>query len=146
MAYVDPKRSDTPEGELVVVDRHAGTVGREVKHVVAIAERELRVGAIGERDPSEPGEYGVVIPIVEGVRAVALKARERYRVARGFGPAGRRRVPDERPVRAASHARLRAAGARARSRPREDLDDPRHRVGAIQHARGSAHDLDSVDL
>src|SRR5437667_9988398 len=88
MADVDPKRRTTPEGELVVVDRHAGTVGREVKHVVAIAERELRVGAIGERDPSEPGEYGVVIPIVEGVRAVALKERGRYRVARGYGLSG----------------------------------------------------------
>src|SRR5437899_11436586 len=126
MADVDPKRRTTPEGELVVVDRHAGTVGREVKHVVAIAERELRVGAIGERDPSEPGEYGVVIPIVEGVRAVALKARERYRVARGFGPTGPRRAPDERPERAAPPAPPPPPGAPPRSRRREDRDAPRH--------------------
>jgi len=54
MADVERDCGATLEAELIMVDRIAVAVGREVKGVVVVAEGEDRVGAVARRDTHEP--------------------------------------------------------------------------------------------
>ena len=130
--------------EGVRVRRLAGTVGRDMIDVIAISVRQARVGA-GVRSNAHPGaHHRVAVRVVVRVQTVRLE------------PGPPQRVGDAGPT--ATHidgAVGRPVGARAQlstdprpplPRAREDLDHAGHRIRPVQHAAGSAHDLDPIHI
>ena len=126
----------------VAVHDLARAVRGEMQMGVAVPEREMRVGCAVVR--AERARDVLLVLAVEGLDAVGAVTGAGQRVgeqvaATTHGAVG---VVAAEATAAARQLHARTAGARSR----EELDDAGHRVGAIEHARWAAHDLDAIEV
>ena len=144
MPDVEPEGRPAAVIELVAILGHAGSAGRKVIQVVAVAECECGVGSVVRGDVQEPGEDRVAVAVVESVGAVRGQRRGGKRIARSFAPSSEFGAPVQRAVRSAAEGHVGALGPRAS--PRDDLYNPGDGVRAVEHARGAAQHLDPLDV
>jgi hypothetical protein len=139
-------------GDRAVVEVVAAVVLR-VEAVVEALDAELVIGR--ERDGELSRRAAVLVAVAIGVVGEVRRVHDRVEAGAAarahlhcalHGARAARRTGRELPrvVRAVAHARARLR--RARRGAREHLDDAADRVGAVQARRGSAQDLDALDL
>src|SRR5439155_14687528 len=127
---------------LVVADRVADRVRREVIQGVAVSQRQRDVAALARAQPQAAAHDLIPICIVEGIQAVAREAGHPDAVPRALAPTAERRVERVAAVRPATQSDR--PMWRSPTVAGEDLNDSRHRVRAVHHARRSAHYLDTL--
>src|SRR2546428_12475066 len=144
MTQVEPDRGSAIELMLVVADRVAAPVRREMVERVPIAQRERGVRARVGTEPHAATHDFVPILVVERVQAVARKARHSDAVSGARAACGERRV--ERAAAVRPDAPGHGSARRPPTVPGEDLHDAGHGIGSVQYAGRSPHDLDAFHV
>src|SRR5262245_39517848 len=103
--------------------------------VVAVADAERGIGALVWSETKLAGEDRVLIIVVHRVDAVTRFTRGAERVAQRPLSTGEPRAVRYGPVRPAVECPFSACLSHAVRR--EDLHHARHRIGSVQHARGT---------
>ena len=127
----------------IAVDDAAAAVRREVQSIVAVAHRQRGIGQYASRAEQCIADR-LPVRAVERLDAVRCMARRAGRVREDSGGAAERgiRIGAAEAASARRHVTMNAPCALRR----KELNDAGHGVRAIEHARGTAHDLDAIEV